>query len=305
MTQLERVLKRKYYHHIIAAAPRQSVGRGFWTIIVYIFHSYLHPPLLILTTTFISFQTVTSQLLPNTTSTMQKSCPKLFLSALPLYLLATRVYAEDIDRQQQIATSLMLCEMDISASNACRSVYSMDQCLVEADSSLWEEYYFHRRSPNVAATPLGITLKNPDVRQCVCEQQSLQSLEKCMSCVRKVSKLDGEIDLLGVGFVAENACGVVLPSFQLSKDVSSSKNSASSSQESSTTTSGNTESQPPNPEKSSAGESAHSTTTSYSTTTPSLAYPTQTSSAAVARVARQMSSLKGVAALLAFTMSLF
>lgn len=232
---------------------------------------------------------------------MQKSYPKLFLCTLPLCFLATGgVYAVDMYREQQIADAMLLCEEDIGTSNACRSVYSMDQCLVEADSSLWEEYYFHRRSPDVAATPLGITLKNPDVKQCVCGQQSLQSLEKCMRCVRKQSQLDGEIDLLGVGFVAENACGVILPSFQLSKDVgssSSSSNSTSSTTQESTTASGKNESQPPTtPEKNNSQESA--------TATSSQAYPMKTSGATVARVAGQVPGLTVVAAMLAFTMCL-
>ena len=201
----------------------------------------------------------------------------------------------DVYREQQIADAMMVCETDPGAGSACRNVYSMDQCLVEADSSLWEEYYFHRRSPNVAATPLGTTLKNPDVRQCVCGQQSLQSLEKCMGCVRKQSMLDGEMDLLGIGFVAENACGVILPSFKLSKDVGSNKNSTGSSQDPTTTSSKN-ESQPPSPEKNS--------TLGSGTTTSSLAHPTETSGATVSRVAGQMSCLMGVAAMLAFTVSL-
>jgi len=135
-----------------------------------------------------------------------------------------------------------------------------------------------------------------------------------MKCVRKESKLTGELDLFGVGFIAERVCGVVLPGFELSqKGRTNTKTFPSTSTTNSTTTPGGNQTDTTTPTQTPPSPGSNETTTTptlgsngtVQTPTPTqTTSPSQSSGAAVANaVVKHVAVPAGMAAVVAFGMS--
>ncbi|KAF8455554.1 hypothetical protein BGX38DRAFT_1267151 [Terfezia claveryi] len=118
-------------------------------------------------------------------------------------------------RDKAITDAFLVCSN--AAGSTCPNTYKITSCLEGIEPSIWGKYDANHNATNISATPLGDVIKNTKLKTCACSESQLQELEDCVKCVRKGSNLTGELDLFGVGFIAERVCGVVLPSFELSQ----------------------------------------------------------------------------------------
>lgn len=218
-------------------------------------------------------------------------------------------------RDKAITDAFLVCSN--AAGSTCPNTYKITSCLEGIEPSIWGKYDANHNATNISATPLGDIIKNTKLKTCACSASQLQGLEDCVKCVRKGSKLTGELDLFGVGFIAERVCGVVLPSFELSQKERTDNRtvlpSTSKTNWKTTPTKNKTDTTAPTLTVPSGGSNETTATTLGSNRTLQTPTPTQTkdqSSAsqssgatAASMVVRNAAVPAGMAAVVAFGMS--
>ncbi|KAF8423040.1 hypothetical protein EV426DRAFT_603613 [Tirmania nivea] len=141
---------------------------------------------------------------------------KLTLFTLFSAVLTSTGFAQNTtSRDKTIIDTYLVCSN--ATGSTCPNSYKIASCLEGIEPTIWGKLDASHNASNISNTPLGDVIKNPKLKTCVCSQSQLQGLEDCVNCVRKGSRLTGEIDLFGVGFIAERVCGVVLLGFDLSQ----------------------------------------------------------------------------------------